>query len=541
VLTGYNSQTSSSLFLWEIDTPPSSQQQRRRHQAKDRPREDASTLQLPEDADADCPFRDSPLHRKVYVYPNPGEEGWEGDILSEAGRNLVSLKPWPWLAFDKAAKASSTGHYNIYSQNVQYTTELLVREIMINPASCLRTSDPEEASLFYVPYLPSMEYHMGQDRATDYSYSPYGRAITDILDDRKYGAWEELYGLTSKYWKRREGADHILVFSEPMHGLYHPRNRRGNFHFIHSQKQLTPPIVISVELSTSFVEMYPACAAKNILMPYPNTDGRWFNGVLDKEASTVLEQKRASVATSGAAAAAERTLLEATTDDDPILSPRPVAQFYNAGNHGTCRQLRRAMKQDYEACSPSAPVMMKQLGAKHYATGMRVATFCPCPGGDSPSAKRMFDALLAGCIPVILSHDFVWPFTKEFDPLISLDPADFSIRLNATDYDEPLLEPATCQPKDASKPGLQAFLDSISPTELERLRRGAAKARDLYSWYKRRPGLPENPLQEGVLPDGGTAVWLVQALAERAEGRRWPACEKELTKPRGKDPMQFKC
>jgi hypothetical protein len=47
---------------------------------------------------------------------------------------------------------------------------------------------------------------------------------------------------------------------------------------------------------------------------------------------------------------------------------------------------------------------------------MRRSTFGPCGG---PSAKRMFDALLAGSIPVILSHDFV-ALHEEFDPLTPL-------------------------------------------------------------------------------------------------------------------------
>ena len=47
----------------------------------------------------------------------------------------------------------------------------------------------------------------------------------------------------------------------------------------------------------------------------------------------------------------------------------------------------------------------------NYMMTYRQTTFCPCPSGDSPSAKRMFDALHAGCIPTILSHDVVWLYS----------------------------------------------------------------------------------------------------------------------------------
>ena len=413
------------------------------------------------DVDSECIFRNSPIYRKVYVYPNPGDPEWTGNILSPVGKNLSALPLWPWLELDRISRENSRGHYNILSSNVQYTTELLVREIMTNPKSCLRTMDPEEATLFYVPYLPSVEHHVGHDAKTDYSFSPFGRAIVNILDEQNYTAWENTFGLTSKYWKRRSGSDHILVFSEPMHGLFHPRNRRGNYHFVHSQKQLAPPIVISVELSATFVLMYPNCAAKNILVPYPNTHGDWFNGVYEEEAMKLLESTKVDLQSSPAVLPSERILFEAGN-----VEARPVAQYYSAGNHGTCRKLRRAMQSDYTSCVASNKMLKETLKNPQNAIGMRLTTFCPAPGGDSPSAKRMFDALIAGCIPIILSEDFVWTATKEFDPLMKLDPLDFSIRLNASDYDSELLDHTTCKPLNSTSPGLQAYLESISASEL---------------------------------------------------------------------------
>ena len=125
--------------------------------------------------------------------------------------------------------------------------------------------------------------------------------------------------------------------------------------------------------------------------------------------------------------------------------------------------------------------------------------------------------------------------------MLQLDPYDFSIRLNASDYDAELLDQKTCRPLNETKPGLQAYLESISPAELMRLRRGVAKAGKLFAWYAISDQLPQNPLKEGILPDGGTAHFVVQALAERAAGKRWNSCKLELTLPRGPDPSQFKC
>ena len=44
---------------------------------------------------------------------------------------------------------------------------------------------------------------------------------------------------------------------------------------------------------------------------------------------------------------------------------------------------------------------------------MFLADFCPCPEGDSPSAKRQYDAVIAGCVPVVASDDALWAFSNE--------------------------------------------------------------------------------------------------------------------------------
>ena len=192
-------------------------------------------------------------------------------------------------------------------------------------------------------------------------------------------------------------------------------------------------------------------------------------------------------------------------------------------------------------CSPSNQLLTQRSSMLpkgfSYPHAFRQSTFCPCPGGDAPSAKRMFDALFAGCIPVVLSEDFVWPFTKEAgSQLVLLDPNTFSIRLKSDDYT--LQDPCGA---DRSR-SLQTFLEkNVSAAEVLRLRKGVHKAAQIYAYYQRSKTLPDNPLQHSVLPDGGAALALVTALAKRAGGVLWPECEEELKKPRKQDPTRFKC
>ena len=391
----------------------------------------------------------------------------------------------------------------------------------------------------------------------NFDTSPYGQAILDILQPQpNFHSWEQLFGVTSDFWKRRNGSDHILVFSEPLHGLWHPKSRRGNYHFVHSQKQLEPPISISVELSTTFVQMYPYCARKNILLPYPNTDGRWFNGQLDREAlkdnSTVIPPEAQLDAERELALQSRRN---DNNDNSNIMEFRnkckPLAQYFKSGNHGTCTAHRMALAAD-QGCTVAGKTIKRFK--MHFSRGFRLSTFCPCPGGDSPSAKRMFDALHGGCIPIVLSEDYVWPLTPEFDrtgtseATVSsklLNPAEFSIRLNASDYINPRHDANTCKllEEGSTDHGLQSIVEKLSPEEIRKLREGVAKASDVYAWYRRRPDLPDNPLVEGILPDGGTAHALVAALAERGNGVLWPACQAELAQlpAHQPEPRVFKC
>jgi hypothetical protein len=211
------------------------------------------TIPTPKVPSAACSFQNSPIYRSIYVYPSPLDAEWKGGILSDHGKRQNIT--WPWLAIDDRLKAEGKAHYDYNDKGFdQYTTELLVRDIITHPDSCLRTYDPDAASLFYIPYLTGMEYHNGSLHG-DNKNSPFGEALIQATTQGTYDLWESTFGLTSKYWQRRNGSDHILVMGEPLGGLRHPMRQRGNRHFIRTQKQLTPPIVVSIELSTTFVEM----------------------------------------------------------------------------------------------------------------------------------------------------------------------------------------------------------------------------------------------------------------------------------------------
>ncbi|XP_022852748.1 probable arabinosyltransferase ARAD1 isoform X2 [Olea europaea var. sylvestris] len=46
---------------------------------------------------------------------------------------------------------------------------------------------------------------------------------------------------------------------------------------------------------------------------------------------------------------------------------------------------------------------------------MRKSLFCPNPAGDTPSSARLVDAIVSGCIPVVISDELELPFEVILD------------------------------------------------------------------------------------------------------------------------------
>ena len=209
-----------------------------------------------------------------------------------------------------------------------------------------------------------------------------------------------------------------------MTGLRHPKGVRGWGHYL---QQLTAPVWISLELSKSFAGEYPACAQKNIVAPYPIPGRGWHNGEWGNVAAT-----------------AQKRLLDPHLPSGP---GRPLTTYFRAGDHG-CVPVRKAIKREFKNAERSRggvgdqafvlrdrPIKIKdedtfrrRVAALPRQAAMFLADFCPCPEGDSPSAKRQYDAVLAGCVPVVASDDALYAFD---DALLGgpLSERDFALRV----------------------------------------------------------------------------------------------------------------
>ena len=443
-----------------------------------------------------------PSSLKVYVYEYPGMKDMVWHRHAEEQRR-------------QCAQGPCRTHFNGEHLLAQFTLEHVLYDFFRQ--SCVRTRNPDEADLFFVTHFGDILYR-ATGRKND--PSPWEQALLDLVEKNDPRAWERTFNTSAKYWQRRHGADHILVQPAPVTGLRHPKGVRGWGHYL---QQLTAPVWISLELSKSFAGEYPACAQKNIVAPYPIPGRGWHNGEWGNVAAT-----------------AQKRLLDPHL---PSGDGRPLTTYFRAGDHG-CVPVRKAIKREFRNAERSRggvgdqafvlrdrPVKIKdedtfrrRVAALPRQAAMFLADFCPCPEGDSPSAKRQYDAVIAGCVPVVASDDALWAFSNEAGLDGPLDPSEFALHVPE----------AGLAQRNAS---LLEAVDAAR-SRLDALRSHGSKAAWAYRYYA--PGAYErDPLVQGRFPDGGATKILVRELERRAQGRRWPACEAEAKRPHMKFTKQF--
>jgi len=72
------------------------------------------------------------------------------------------------------------------------------------------------------------------------------------------------------------------------------------------------------------------------------------------------------------------------------------------------------------------------LSAADYLTEMQQSIFVPCPGGQNPETFRFYEALMCGCIPLVLrgpENEQWFQWVSEKIPLVSLSSWDDAARI----------------------------------------------------------------------------------------------------------------
>ncbi|XP_078438293.1 exostosin family protein [Wolffia australiana] len=223
----------------------------------------------------------------------------------------------------------------------------------------LRVDDPSEADLFFVPFFSSLSLVVNPIR-------PAGEGgVASIYSDEEMQ--EELIEWLQgqDYWRRNGGRDHVFVCQDP-NALYKVIDR----------------IKKGVLLVSDFGRLREdqGSLVKDVIVPYSHRINSFKGGIgVEKRKSLLFFMGNRYRKEGGKVRDELFQVLE--NEEDVIIK------------HGAqSRESRRMATQ-----------------------GMHSSKFCLHPAGDTPSACRLFDAIVSLCVPVIVSDDIELPFEDVLD------------------------------------------------------------------------------------------------------------------------------
>ncbi|KAL5994831.1 hypothetical protein ACLOJK_024888 [Asimina triloba] len=305
-----------------------------------------------------------------------------------------------WNTYKKTDNLTSNGspvHRLIEQHSVDYWlwADLIAPESKRLLKNVIRVHRQEEADLFYIPFFTTISYFLLGKQECKALYREALKWVTD-----------------QPAWNRSEGRDHIL----PVH---HPWSFKTVRRFMKKALWLLP----DMDSTGNWYKPGQVWLEKDLILPYnPNVE------LCDAKCLWETESQR-------------KTLL--------FFRGRLKR---NAG--GKIRSKLGAELQGAKGVVVEEGTA-GEGGREAAQNGMRRSIFCLCPAGDTPSSARLFDAIISGCIPVIVSDELELPFEG------ILDYRKITLFVSSS---------------DAIQPGwLISFLKSISPMQIKEMRANLAK------------------------------------------------------------------
>ena len=260
----------------------------------------------------------------------------------------------------------------------QYISEYALHRALL--ASPLRELDPNRAHWFFVPFYSRLAY---ANKASPPSEFAAQRALTDAL----------ARCLTASPWYRRSrGADHLSTISSTrdpaqLYGAAWPLVQKG--------------LVLRIDNDVRYGArgMVRSADGQGLVLPY-------------YVPSFVEDEAAAAGGGAGGAAARPHSVCFFGSDTNPLrraalraLSSVSRTRLQLVPKEGARRQQRFGGPHIGLNASARAVVEARALTARS-RRAMRGCQLCLVPAGITPSSRRFYEAVVAGCIPLLLADRF---------------------------------------------------------------------------------------------------------------------------------------
>ncbi|KAL1549366.1 putative glycosyltransferase [Salvia divinorum] len=231
--------------------------------------------------------------------------------------------------------------------------------------SSFRTQNPDQASVYFLPFSVVSMVHFIYDRSAPDHWLPLKQTVKDYVD---------LVAGRYPYWNRSIGSDHFML---SCHDWGPELSKSVPELFKNSIRALC-----NANVSEGFQP------SKDVSIPEINLPGGRTNGLIG----------------------------------GPSPSRRPILAFFAGGLHGPIRPI---LLEHWENKDPDIEVHQYLPKGVSYSAMMRKSKYCICPSGYEVASPRMVEALYTGCVPVLVKDGYVPPFSdilnwKSFSVVVSV-------------------------------------------------------------------------------------------------------------------------
>ncbi|KAL9679501.1 hypothetical protein QQ045_017365 [Rhodiola kirilowii] len=254
--------------------------------------------------------------------------------------------------------------------NERCSNHLFASEVAIHKAisnSDVRTFDPWEADFFFVPVYVSCNF------STVNGFPAIGHARPLLASA------VELISSQLPFWNRSNGADHVFVASHDYGSCFHAMEEKA------VEDGVPQFMKNSIVLQTFGVKYHHPCqeVANVVIPPY-------------------VSPTKVQASLAGAAANGERDIWAFFRGKMEVHPKNISGRFYS----------KRVRTVIWDKFSRDKRFYLKRHRFGGYQSEIARSTFCLCPLGWAPWSPRLVEAVVLGCVPVIIADGIRLPFSS---------------------------------------------------------------------------------------------------------------------------------